>query len=157
MYCSLFIYVNLSKIMRSYCKVLASNPCAHNMIFSLIRMFLCVCVSFKTHCASLSVLCVSVASTMIKPILLASLFSLGLPAECHRKQHSQHSTSSDWWMHAAPIDTASVHWPCLIFCACITPEDHWLFLLWHMLTTLPYGHRDGLVPDFDLVIGGRCL
>uniref|UniRef100_A0A8C1SYZ6 Uncharacterized protein n=1 Tax=Cyprinus carpio TaxID=7962 RepID=A0A8C1SYZ6_CYPCA len=71
-------------------------------------MFLCVCVSFKTHCASLSVLCVSVASTMIKPILLASLFSLGLPAECHRKQHSQHSTSSDWWMHAAPIDTASL-------------------------------------------------
>uniref|UniRef100_A0A8C1JKX9 Secreted protein n=1 Tax=Cyprinus carpio TaxID=7962 RepID=A0A8C1JKX9_CYPCA len=92
------------------------------MIFSLIRMFLCVCVSFKTHCASLSVLCVSVASTMIKPILLASLFSLGLPAECHRKQHSQHSTSSDWWMHAAPIDTASVHWP-LIKSFCKKPRE----------------------------------
>ncbi|XDV34411.1 hypothetical protein PO909_004571 [Leuciscus waleckii] len=81
------------------------------MIFTPITV---ICVSFKIHSVSLFVLCVSAASPLIKPILLASpCFLLPCPVVCHRKQHSQHSMSSDWQMCAAPIEMASVHWQCL--------------------------------------------
>lgn len=68
-----------------------------------------------------------------------SLFSLALPVVCHRKQHSQHSMSSDWWMCAAPMEMASVHWQCLPNLQCVHCTGRSLFLLWHMLTILPYG------------------